>query len=127
MDESFELARQSKGDNVFFAKLYPFPGTEIKKICEDEHTIDDKINHNIEGMPPVKRTKYVTIRQFNKFKSKISKWQTKNYLSEGFHLKGLLFICDILIFLLYLKHKYGLEMNQIYRWNVRNYKLEKLI
>ncbi len=36
------------------------------------------------------------------------------------------FFWDVLIFLLYYKHKYDLEYNQIYRWNVRNYKLEKL-
>jgi len=127
MEESFELAKQSKGDNVFFAKLYPFPGTEIKKMCEAEQIIVNKISHNIEGMLPVGKTKYVTRRQFNKFKNKISKWQAKNYLSEGFHLRGLLFIWDILLFLLYYKYKYGLEMNQIYRWNVRNYKLEKVV
>jgi len=127
MEESFDLARQSKGDNIFFAKLYPFPGTEIKKMCEAEEVIQNNINHNVKGMPPVEKTKYVTRSQFNEFKNKISKWQTKNYFYEGFQLKGLIFFWDILIFILYHKHKYGLEMNQIYRWNVRNYKLNKLL
>lgn len=124
MGESFDLAKQSNADNVFFAKLYPFPGTEIKKMCEEKKLIQKKIDFSKEGMPPVEKTKYVTEKQFNEFKEKISKWQAKNYYNEGLQIKGLVFLFDILLFLTYYKHKYGLEMNQLYRWNVRNYKLQ---
>jgi len=126
MEESFELAKRSQGDNVFFAKLYPFPGTEIKKVCEAEQTLHDNIDFKTKGMPPVEKTKYVTESQFNNFKNQISMWQLKKYIGDGLQLKGLKFFWDVLIFLLYYKHKYDLEYNQIYRWNVRNYKLEKL-
>jgi radical SAM superfamily enzyme YgiQ (UPF0313 family) len=126
MDESYELAKKSKADNVFFAKLYPFPGTEIKKICENEKTINYDLNFKAKGMPPVEKTKYVTNTQMNDFKNKINKWQTTNYFREGFQLKGFKFLSDIALFLIYTKFKYDLEFNQIFRWNVRNYKLEKL-
>ncbi len=39
MEESLKLAQKSQGDQIFFAKLYPFPGTKIKKICEKERII----------------------------------------------------------------------------------------
>jgi magnesium-protoporphyrin IX monomethyl ester (oxidative) cyclase len=124
MEESFDLAKQSNADNVFFAKLYPFPGTEIKKLCEKEKIIYKEINFTKKGMPPVEKTKYVTKKQFTEFKKKISKWQAKNYFNEGFQIKGLIFLFDIFLFLVFYKHKYALEMNQLYRWNVRNYKLK---
>lgn len=126
LEESFELAKKSKGDNVFFAKLYPFPGTEIKKICEEEQTLENNFNFKLEGMPPVEKTKYVTNTQMNDFKTKINKWQAHNYKREGFQLKGFKFLLDLLTFVIYTKYKYDLESNQIYRWNIRNYKLENL-
>jgi len=126
MEESFELAKQSDGDNIFFAKLYPFPGTEIKKVCEAEQILQDNIDFKTKGMPPVEKTKYVTEGQFNKFKNRISMWQMRKYVEEGVQLKGLKFFRDSLIFLLYYKPKYDLEYNQIYRWNVQRYKLNEL-
>jgi len=126
MEESFELAKQSDGDNIFFAKLYPFPGTEIKKVCEAEQILQDNIDFKTKGMPPVEKTKYVTEGQFNKFKNRISMWQMRKYVEEGVQLKGLKFFWDSLIFLLYYKPKYDLEYNQIYRWNVQRYKLNEL-
>lgn len=77
-------------------------------------------------MPPVEKTKYVTNNQINDFKNKINKWQASNYIKEGFKLKGLKFLSDIAIFLIYTKFKYDLEFNQIFRWNIRNYKLDKI-
>jgi len=127
MEESFELAKRSQGDNVFFAKLYPFPGTEIKKICEAEQIMQNNIDFKTRGMPPVEKTKYITKKQMNKFRDKISMWQAKKYINEGVQLKDLKFFWDVLTFLLYYKHIYDLEFNQIYRWNIRNYKLEKLL
>ena len=124
MEESLELAKQSGGDRVFFAKLYPFPGTEIKKICENEHTIEG-IDFDNKGMPPVDKTSFVSSKQLKKFSRKIRSWQGQRYINEGFELNGLGFIWDIFLFLLYYKRKYDLEFNQIYRWNVQRYKLIK--
>lgn len=124
MEESLELAKQSGGDRVFFAKLYPFPGTEIKKICENEYTIEG-IDFNNKGMPPVDKTSFVSSKQLKKFSRKISKWQGHRYINKGFELNGLGFVWDIFLFLLYYKRKYDLEFNQIYRWNIQRYKLTK--
>lgn len=126
MNESFDLAKKSNGDSVFFARLYPFPGTEIKKMCENENTISEVIDHDSFGMPPVEKTKYVSKKQLDKFKKIITRWQSNNYLSEGFRYRGLLFFWDIFVFLVYYKHRFGLEFNQIYRWNVLNYKFKNL-
>ncbi|MCK5030409.1 MAG: radical SAM protein [Thermoplasmatales archaeon] len=124
MEESLELAKQSGGDRIFFAKLYPFPGTEIKKICENEHTIDGIDFDNI-GMPPVDKTSFISSKQLKKFSKKINQWQGQRYINKGFELNGLGFIWDIFLFLFYYKRKYDLEYNQIFRWNVQRYKLIK--
>jgi radical SAM superfamily enzyme YgiQ (UPF0313 family) len=126
MEESLELAKQSKGDKIFFARLYPFPGTEIKKICEKEQTIEQNAPLGDKGMPPVDKTKFVSRKQLRKFTKKISMWQMQRYINQGLKFRGLLFIWDISLFLLYYKHKHDLEFNQIYRWNVENYTLNKL-
>jgi radical SAM superfamily enzyme YgiQ (UPF0313 family) len=124
MEESLELAKLSGGDRIFFAKLYPFPGTEIKKICENEHTIDG-IDFDNKGMPSVDKTSFVTNKQLKNFSKKIRKWQARRYIKKGFELNGLGFIWDIFIFLLYYKGKYDFEYSQIYRWNVQRYLLIK--
>ena len=122
MQESLDLAEQSNCDQAFFAKLYPFPGTEIKKICESEQTISDELNFEDNGMPSVSKTKFISDIQLKNFAKKISNWQFKRYINEGFKLKNIFFIIDIILFLLYRKRKYDLEFNQIYRWNVQRYK-----
>ena len=126
MEESFELAKQSSADRVFFAKLYPFPGTEIKEICEKEQSIEKNIHFKEKGMPPVDRTKFISQKQLNAFARKIRIWQMQRRLHEGFSLKNIFFLWDVLIFLLHYKHKYDLEQNQMYRWNIQRYKLHKL-
>ena len=124
MQESLDFAKKSQGDQIFFVKLYPFPGTEIKKICEQEHIIktDEKLEES--GMPSVERTMFISKKQLNDFAKKISIWQMKRYIKEGLKTKKIRFFYDILVFLFYYRYKYDLELNQIYRWNIQRYKLD---
>ena len=124
IEESIELAKESNGDQIFFVKLYPFPGTEIKKICEKEQIIKKKMKFNEKGMPPVDKTLFTSKKQLKKFQKLISLWQMQRYLKEGFKMKKIFFLFDIFVFLFYYKHKYDLEFNQIYRWNIQRYKLD---
>lgn len=126
MEESLELAKKSGGDRVFFARLYPFPGTKIKNVCEKEHVIEENTRLGEKGMPPVDITRFVSKKELRQFARKISQLQVQGYMDQGFKLRGLPFLWDVFLFLLYYKHKYKLEFNQIYRWNVQNYKLDKL-
>ncbi|MBU0498086.1 MAG: B12-binding domain-containing radical SAM protein [Candidatus Thermoplasmatota archaeon] len=124
MQETFDFAQQSNGDNIFFARLYLFPETEITKVCEKEHMIKTHLSLGEKGMPPVTKTKFVTEKQINDLFRKIIRWQGKRYINKGLELKGMKFLTDILLFLIYYKHRYLLEMNQIYRWNVQKYLLK---
>ena len=123
MEESLDLARQSNCDQVFFARLYPFPGTEIKKICEEEQTIPNDMMFEDKGMPPVVKTKFASENQLKNFSKKVRQWQFERYLNEGFKLKNIFFFFDIFIFFSYYKRKYDLEFNQFLRWNIQRYKL----
>ena len=78
------------------------------------------------GFQSVNRTKFSSRNQIRRFTRKIKRWQMQRYLNEGFTLNGFLFLLDVLVFLLYYKPKYDLELNQIYRWNVQKYKLNEL-
>ncbi|KYK26272.1 hypothetical protein AYK20_09900 [Thermoplasmatales archaeon SG8-52-1] len=126
MEESFEFAKKSGGDRIFFARLYPFPGTKIKEVCEKEKMIEKNISLGDRGMPPVNYTKYATEKQVKNLFKKISEWQGKRYFDKGLELRGLRFLFDIFLFLIYYKYKYRLEMNQIYRWNIQRYLLSDL-
>ena len=126
MEETFDFAQRSDGDNIFFARLYPFPGTEIKKICEKEAMIEQDDSLGEKGMPSVKNTSFVSENQINGLFRRIVRWQGRRYFDRGFRLRGLNFLLDIIIFLVYYKYRYLLEMNQIYRWNVQRYLLKDL-
>lgn len=121
MNETFDFARNSNADNVFFARLYPFPGTKIKQSCEEENTMENQEVIQRKGMPPVKNTKYVSGDQIDRLFQRIVKWQSNKYFNIGYQLKGVIFLFDIGKFLFYNRHRYLLEMNQIYRWNVQRY------
>ena len=74
-------------------------------------------------MQLVKNTKYVSGDQIDRLFQRIVKWQSNKYFNIGYQLKGVLFLFDIGKFLFYNRHRYLLEMNQIYRWNVQRYVL----
>jgi len=126
MEESFEMAKQSNGDKIFFSRLYLFPGTEIREICEKERVIEENTHFAYKGFQSVNRTKFTSRNQIRRFTQKIKRWQTQRYVNEGFNMNGFLFIWDVLVFLIYYKPKYDLELNQIFRWNVQRYKLDEL-
>ena len=125
MEESFALAKHSNGDRIFFSRLYPFPGTEIKEICEKEHVIEKITHYRVNGFQAVDRTKFAPKSQIRKFARRISGWQMQRYINKGLTMKGLVFLWDVLLFLLFYKWKYDLEFNQIYRWNVQRYEFNK--
>jgi radical SAM superfamily enzyme YgiQ (UPF0313 family) len=126
MEETFDFAKKSGGDRIFFARLYPFPGTEIKDVCEKEKMIEINTSLGDRGMPPVNYTKFVTEAQINDLFKRISDWQGKRYFDKGIEMKGFRFLFDIFLFLTFYKYKYRLEMNQIYRWNIQRYLLSNL-
>ena len=128
MEESFDLAKKSKADYILFPILVPLPATEIKDICVKEGLIEKKGFKTFQDMfsNPVVRTKYATRKQVKKMASKIRKYQFKKYLLEGLRTTGPLFFLDFLIFLLYYKRKYNLELDHAYRFTINKYLLKKI-
>lgn len=126
MEETFDFAKNSGGDRIFFARLYPFPGTVIKEMCEKEQTIKESEKLGEKGMPAVNVTKHVTEKQIKDLIKRISWWQGQRYFNNGIKLRGIIFLFDILLFYTYYKYKYLLEGNQVYRWNIQRYLLSDL-
>lgn len=122
MQESFDFAKKSNADQIFFAKLYIFPGTEIKKLCESQQTV--KNNIKLTGVSRVSKTEFITQKEFKFFSKKIGKWQGQRYFEEGLKIKNIRFLFDVLLFFVYYKYKYDLEFNQFHRWNIQRYKLK---
>jgi anaerobic magnesium-protoporphyrin IX monomethyl ester cyclase len=128
MEESLDLAKRSKADMIFFEKLLPLPGTEIKEVCEKENLLvinDSKDSSNM-AVKPVIKTKFASEKQIGRLMSKIKSWQRQRFISEGIDLNGFFFLWDILLYFLYYKQKYVLGKKQIYRWTIQKYKLNNL-
>ena len=128
MEESFDLAKKSNADYILFPILMPLPSTEIKDICEKEGLIEKKGFKTFQDMfsNPVVRTKYATRKQVKKMASKIRKYQIKKYILKGLKTTGPLFLLDFLIFLLYYKRKYDLELDHAYRFTINKYVMKKI-
>jgi radical SAM superfamily enzyme YgiQ (UPF0313 family) len=128
MEESFNLAKLSEADEIFFSRLYPLPGTKIKEICDKEGLIKNKNDQYIKNrvIDYVEETKFTRNKEIQKYLLKIKRWQSYRYFYEGLNLNKIRFLFDIISFLIYYKYKYDFELNQIYRWNVQRYKLKNL-
>lgn len=124
MQESLQMADTLNADEIFFGVLYPLPGTDILKICQDEHVLEGKNGSSYE-VSPVKKTKYATEAQVRRFLHQVTHWQMRRYIQDGLKLRGPLFIVDCLRFLLSYRKKYQFEMDQLFRWNIQRYKLKQ--
>ncbi|MDO8528349.1 MAG: radical SAM protein [Nanoarchaeota archaeon] len=128
MNESFEMAKKSEADYVLFPVLIPLPSTKMKELCEEEGVIERKKFKSSHEMftNPVVRTKFVSRKEIKNFVNKIRMYQVKKYFLEGLKLRGLIFVKDSLIFFVYYKRKYDLEIDNIFRFTINKYKLEDL-
>lgn len=126
MQESLQMAQMLSPDEVFFGVLYPLPGTDILKLCENEDVLDEPPLSSSSEIQPVKRTKFASPAQIRKFFKQVKKWQMKQYINDGMKLRGPLFPIDCLRFLLFYKERYHFEMDQLFRWNVQRYKLDQV-
>jgi len=128
MEESFEMAKKSGADYILFPILMPLPATEIKEMCEKEGLIERGGFKNFQDMylNPVVRTKFASSKQIKKIVNKIRNYQIKKAIKEGFFLGGPRFLFDSLMFLLYYKSKYGLELDHAFRFTINKYKLNKI-
>jgi radical SAM superfamily enzyme YgiQ (UPF0313 family) len=128
MEESLTMAQESGADEIFFGLLLPLPGTKIKELCEQEDLLDDTIDSNYQStmVSPVSKTKFASRQQLQEIMVQVQQWQKQKYIREGCALAGPCFVWDVLRFLLFFKWKYEFEWNQIFRWNVQRYHLNKL-
>jgi radical SAM superfamily enzyme YgiQ (UPF0313 family) len=127
--ESLAMAKQSSTDDIIFGVLYPLPGTEIQKLCQQEQIIERSCDDDscCYEASPVKRTKYVSQHRLIRIIRKITRWQIREYLIVGMRLHGPLFFFDCLSFLLYYRMKYDFQLSEMLRWNVQKYKLRHLV
>ena len=128
MKESFEMAKEINADYTLFPILMPLPSTEIKKICEEEGLIEREDFKDSYSMytSPVSRTKYASREEIKSLIKKIKIYQIKKYIIKGVVMKGPIFLLDLMIFLLYYKPKYDLEIDNAFRFTINKYFLERL-
>jgi len=128
MNESYRMARKINADYTLFPILMPLPATEIKEVCEKENLIEKKDFKNSYVMftKPVTRTKYASMRDIKKIVNKVRNYQIKKIFLEGIRMRNLRFLADLLIFFVYYKRKYDLEIDNAFRFTVNKYYLEDL-
>jgi anaerobic magnesium-protoporphyrin IX monomethyl ester cyclase len=123
MQESLKMADILNADEVFFGLLYPLPGTDILKVCQNEHILEVKEEPSSFEIVPIKKTKYASSAQIRRFLRQVNRWQMEHYITDGMKLRGPLFVVDCLRFLLFYKKQYHFKNDQLFRWNVQRYKL----
>ncbi len=128
MNESYRMARKINADYTLFPILMPLPATEIKEVCEKENLIEKKGFKDSYTMftSPVSRTKYATRKDIKKIVNKVRNYQIKKVLLEGLKMRNIIFLKDLLVFLVYYKRKYDLEIDNAFRFTVNKYYLEDL-
>ncbi len=126
MHESLRMAQSLNADEIFFGVLYPLPGTDIRKLCEDEHVLETKNESGFSEIAAIKKTNYVSSAQIQRFLRQVQRWQMRHYIQVGLELRGPLFILDCLRFIFLYKRKYHFEMDQLFRWNVQKYTLAQV-
>jgi anaerobic magnesium-protoporphyrin IX monomethyl ester cyclase len=126
MQESLRMAKRLHADEIFFSLLYPLPGTDILRLCENEQVLEKKIDTDSFDIGPVKKTKYVSSAEIQHFLREVTHWQMRQYIQDGLRLRGPLFVTDCFRFLLAYRKPYHFEMDQLFRWNVQRYKLQQV-
>ena len=126
MHESLEMADKLHADEIFFGLLYPLPGTDILKLCEEEQVLEVKSESNLTEIGPIKKTKFASSTQINRFLQQVKRWQMKQYIQDGLKLRGPFFVLDCLRFIFLYKTQYDFEIDQLFRWNVQRYKLNQV-
>ncbi len=128
MKESYDMAKKINADYTLFPILMPLPCTEIKEVCEKEHLIEKRKFKDSHEMytHPVIRTKFVSRKEIQKVVNKVRNYQLKKIINEGIKMRGIIFFWDLMVFLVYYKPKYGLEVDNAFRFTVNKYYLEDL-
>ena len=127
MKETLAMVKKSPTDDTLFGTLYPLPGTEIRKVCQEEQIIKQADDRELSyGVEAVTRTKYVSQPHLTRIIKKAKRWQIREYLRVGMRLSGPLLFFDCLTFLLYYRTKYDFQLSEMLRWNVQKYKLQRL-
>ena len=125
MQETLQMAQTLDATEMFFSLLYPLPGTDIRKLCEEGQTLKAMDDQHSSEIGPIQNTKYVSSDQIQRFYTSVQHWQMRHYFRAGLKLRGPLFFFDCLRFLLLYKRKYHFENDQLFRWNVQRYTLSK--
>ncbi len=129
MEATLQMAREIDADTIMFSILMPLPGTEIKKVCDNEGLVENnKFKHSqVMYSSPVVKSKYATSKQIRYFYNKARNYQIRKYVWEGLKLKKFIFLWDLFIFLVYLKPKYQLEIQNAFKVTVKRYILDGII
>ncbi len=128
MKETLHMAKKIDADVTMFPILMPLPGTKIRKICEDEGLIEIDSFHNSNDMfiHPIAKTKYATRKQIKRIVKKARNFQMRKYFFSGLRMKGVIFLWDLLCFLVYYKPKFKLEVDHAWKFIINEYNLERI-
>lgn len=122
------MAKRAQADYVLFPIFMPLPGTELRDVSEEEGIIEEghfKDSHTM-YTHPVAKTKYAERKEIKKFVRAIRNYQIKKYVLQGLGMRGPIFLLDLFVFLAYYRPKYGLSMDNAWRFTVNKHNLSRI-
>ncbi len=128
MEESLQMAKRINPDAVQFPILMPLPSTEIRDVCVEEGLIEVEGFKSTHVMftSPVTRTKFAERKEILSVVRKARFYQMKKAFLDGVRLKGVVFLWDLLMFFLYYMPKYGLVVDNAWKFTVNEYNLQRI-
>jgi len=127
MERNLAFAKELGAECMLFPILMPLPGTEIRQVCEQEGLIEEarfKRAHVMHTRPVI-RTKYASRKQVARMVRKVRLFLIRKYFWEGLRLKGIIFLWDLFVFLVYYKPRFRLEIDNAWKFTVDKYYLKK--
>jgi len=127
MERNLAFAKELDAECLIFPVLMPLPGTEIRDVCRREGLIEKERFEGAHVMHtrPVIRTKYASRRQVARMIRKIRLSMMAKYALEGLRRKGVVFLRDLLVFLVRDKPRFRLEIDNAWKFTIGKYNLEK--
>ncbi|MDD1776762.1 MAG: B12-binding domain-containing radical SAM protein [Candidatus Helarchaeota archaeon] len=128
MQKTFKIAQSFDPKQISLNVFQPLPATNATHLIETDGTscIEDSWSemHNFYYKSMISRPS-LTKEQINRFIKHVDRYFISKFAFRGFKERKLVFLKDLLKFVLFLKPKYNFHAHDVYKYTLRRYLYER--